>query len=58
MRTYFNPEMNIASFDSEAVGATNASDALATWQSQAADGATKYRATVDFQNMTTVNVEF
>lgn len=56
MRTYFNPEMNIASFDREAV-ATTASQALNNWQAQEGD-ATRYQAEVDFQKMTAVNVEF
>ena len=57
MRTYFNPEMNIASFDTEAVEATvNASAALANWQTQ--QGAAGYNAEVDFKKMTAVNVEF
>lgn len=56
MRTYFNPEMNIASFDKEAV-ATTASQALNNWQAQQGETA-RYQAEVDFQNMTTVNVEF
>ena len=55
MRKYFNPEMNIASFDKEAV-ATTASQALNNWQ--AADEEVRYKATVDFQKMTAVNVEF
>lgn len=56
MRTYFNPEMNIASFDREAV-ATTASQALQTWQENA-DATTRYSAEVDFKKMTAVNVEF
>ncbi len=56
MRTYFNPEMNIASFDREAV-ATTASQALNNWQAQQGD-ATRYQATVDFQNMAAFEVQF
>ena len=56
MRTYFNPEMNIASFDKEAV-ATTASQVLNNWQAQQ-DGVTRYQAEVDFQKMGAVNVEF
>lgn len=57
MREYLNPEMKIASFDKEAV-ATTASAALAEWQETSVDGATKYNATVDFNNMSAVSVEF
>ncbi len=56
MRTYFNPEMNIASFDREAV-ATTASQALANWQEQETATA-RYSAEVDFQKMAAVEVQF
>lgn len=57
MREYLNPEMKIASFDKEAV-ATTASAALAEWQETSVDGVTKYNATVDFNKMSAVSVEF
>lgn len=57
MRKYFNPEMNIASFDKEAV-ATTASEALVTWAAQG-DGTTpRYTATVDFSQLGAVDVQF
>ena len=56
MRKYFNPEMNIASFDREAV-ATTASQALANWQENETTVA-RYSAEVDFNKMRAVNVEF
>ena len=56
MRKYFNPEMNIASFDREAV-ATTASEALQNWQ-QGESEANRFMATVDFNDMTAVTVEF
>lgn len=56
MRKYYNPEMNIASFDKEAV-ATTASQALNNWQANETT-VERYQAEVDFQKMTAVNVEF
>lgn len=56
MRKYFNPEMNIASFDREAV-ATTASQALQNWQENETT-AKRYSAEVDFKKMAAVNVEF
>ena len=57
MRKYFNPEMNVASFDREAV-ATTASEALQNWQNSGDGTATRYSATVDFNEMAVVNIEF
>ena len=57
MKKYFNPEMNIASFDKEAV-ATTASAALVNWKEQG-DGTTpRYTARVDFSQMNAVDVQF
>ncbi len=57
MKKYFNPEMNIASFDKEAV-ATTASAALVNWKAEADGAATRYTATVDFSQLGVVDVEF
>lgn len=56
MKKYFEPTMKITSFDKEEV-ATTPSSALAEWQQQGSTD-TKYKASVDFSEMGSVDVTF
>lgn len=55
MKTYFEPLMNIASFDTEAVE-TTVSAALTDWE--AGDSANRYTAQIDFAALEAVDVQF